>query len=122
MNTRVSTPEREVAPLGRFATSGVGSRLLRQAAAQVESDPRSGPELRREARHRTYKGARIALSNGRATIYCLVRNLSRGGACISVNDEVSIPDLINLVFDSGEPSRVSRVVWRRARMMGLAFC
>ena len=55
-------------------------------------------------------------------IYCLVRNLSRTGACISVESEVSLPDSVNLVFDSGEPSRVSRVVWRRAKLMGLAFC
>ena len=130
MNSRVNLPDRDVqALLGRFSTSSVLSRL-RQAATQADTAPHTArgpmgeaiPELRRAPRQRTYKGARIGFGNGRAMIYCLVRNLSKTGACISVESEAAIPDSINLVFDSGEASRVSRVVWRRAKLMGLAFC
>jgi hypothetical protein len=51
-----------------------------------------------------------------------VRNLSTTGACLSVESPVGIPDTFNLVFDSGEPSRMARVIWRKAKLMGIAFC
>jgi len=78
-------------------------------------------ELRNASRHRTYKAARIAFQGGRAVITCLVRNLSDTGACLSVDNPIGIPDSFNLVFDSGEPSRMSRVIWRSARQVGVAF-
>jgi hypothetical protein len=118
------------APLGRFAFSSMFSRLLREATAQGvtprapahRSSGQAMTELRGAPRQRTYKAARIAFGGGRAVIACLVRNLSKTGACISVDSPIGIPESINLVFDSGEPSRMSRVVWRNAKQMGVAFC
>jgi hypothetical protein len=52
----------------------------------------------------------------------LVRNLSKTGACLSRESEIALPGSINLIFDTGEPSRVSRVVSRKAKLMGVAFC
>jgi hypothetical protein len=78
-------------------------------------------ELRNASRHRTYKAARIAFRGGRAVITCLVRNLSDTGACLSVDSPLDIPDSFNLVFDSGEPSRMSRVIWRKKTQIGIAF-
>lgn len=69
---------------------------------------------------RTYKVARIGYGGTRATTTCLVRNLSESGACLSVDASQCIPDLFNLVFDSGERSRMSRVIWRRAKRIGVA--
>ena len=78
-------------------------------------------EHRTAARHRTYKVARIAFQGGRAVITCLVRNLSDMGACIAVDNPIGIPDSFNLVFDSGEPSRMSRVIWRKEKQIGVEF-
>ena len=78
-------------------------------------------EFRDAPRHRTYKAARIAFQGGRAVITCLVRNLSGTGACLAVDNPIGIPDSFNLVFDSGEPSRMSRVIWRKEKLIGIAF-
>jgi len=78
-------------------------------------------ERRQAPRHKTYKAARIAFQGGRAVITCLVRNLSDTGACLAVDNPIGIPDSFNLVFDSGEPSRMSRVIWRKEKQVGIAF-
>jgi PilZ domain-containing protein len=131
MNRVLKVPDGDVpAPLGRFGTSSIVSRLLRETAAQSiassgtarGSSGQAMTELRGAPRQRTYKAARIAFGGGRAVITCLVRNLSKTGACLSVDSPVGIPESINLVFDSGEPSRMSRVIWRNAKQMGVAFC
>ena len=77
-------------------------------------------EHRRSERESTYKAARIG-AGPRATLHCGVRNLSPTVACLRVDDPQDIPDSFNLVFDSGEPSRVCRVVWRNARQIGVRF-
>ena len=78
-------------------------------------------EQRRAVRHRTLKGARIVFKDERAAIQCTVRNLSDIGACLIVASPVGIPDTFHLVFDSGEPDRQCRVVWRTADRIGVEF-
>lgn len=78
-------------------------------------------EQRRAPRQKTYKAARIAFGGRRAVITCLVRNLSDTGACLGLNDPIDIPDVFNLVFDSGEASRMCQVVWRKANRIGVVF-
>lgn len=78
-------------------------------------------EQRTAPREKTYKAARVGFGGRRAQIYCLVRNLSLAGACISLDDPTEIPDEFNLVFDSGEASRTCRVIWRKARRLGVRF-
>jgi hypothetical protein len=78
-------------------------------------------EHRQVPRHRTYKAARIAFQGDRAVITCLVRNLSDKGACLLVDNPVGIPESFNLVFDSGEPSRLSQVIWRKEKRIGVEF-
>lgn len=77
-------------------------------------------EQRRAERESTYKAARIG-AGPRATLHCGVRNLSASGACLRVDDPQDVPDIFNLVFDSGEPSRMCRVMWRSARQIGVRF-
>jgi hypothetical protein len=43
------------------------------------------------------------------------------GACLGVENPAQIPERFNLVFDSGEPSRMARVVWRSATRIGVTF-
>jgi hypothetical protein len=45
----------------------------------------------------------------------------RPGACLRIDDPQDVPDNFNLVFDSGEPSRMCRVMWRSARQVGVRF-
>jgi PilZ domain-containing protein len=78
-------------------------------------------ELRRALRESTYKAARIGAGSMRAALHCGVRNLSDTGACLRLDDAQAVPDSFHLVFDSGEPSRQCRVVWRNARQLGVRF-
>jgi hypothetical protein len=78
-------------------------------------------ELRRAPRESTYKAARIGAGGARATLHCGVRNLSATGACLRVDDTEGVPNVFQLVFDSGEASRQCRVVWRNARQLGVRF-
>jgi hypothetical protein len=78
-------------------------------------------EYRQAPRQTTYKGARIALSGRRAVISCVVRNLSDTGACLGVDNPLDIPESFNIVFDSGEASRMCRVIWRKYKKIGVAF-
>ena len=78
-------------------------------------------EHRTIPRHRTYKAARIAFGGGRAVISCLVRNISDTGACLGVPTPIGIPESFNLVFDSGEPSRMCQVTWRKEKQIGVKF-
>jgi PilZ domain len=77
-------------------------------------------EQRKSQRQSTYKAARIG-GGPRATLHCGVRNLSATGACLRVDDPQDVPATFNLVFDSGEPSRMCRVVWRNTRQVGVRF-
>ena len=54
-------------------------------------------------------------------ITCLVRDLSITGACLGIESPIGIPDSFNLVFDSGEPSRRCRVIWRTEKRIGIDF-
>jgi len=78
-------------------------------------------EHRKSPRRRTYKVARIAFQGERAQNHCLVRDLSDTGACLGIENPIGIPDSFNLVFDSGEPSRMCQVIWRNKKQIGIAF-
>ena len=78
-------------------------------------------EQRKSPRLRTYKVARIAFQRGRASNHCLVRDLSDTGACLAIENPIGIPDSFNLVFDSGERSRMCEVVWRNKKQVGVEF-
>ena len=69
----------------------------------------------------SYKGARITFGGGRAVITCLVRNRSDTGACLVVASPIGVPDTFNLVFDSGETSRMCQVIWRSDKQIGVEF-
>ncbi len=77
-------------------------------------------DQRKSQRESTYKAARIG-TGARAATHCGVRNLSATGACLRVDDPQDVPDTFHLVFDSGEPSRSCRVVWRNTRQLGVRF-
>ena len=94
---------------------------MQNASGSIDVSHAARRRPRTAARERTYKAARIGFAGGRATTGCVVRNLSASGACLTVETRGEIPERFNLVFDSGEPSRVARVVWRSATRIGVRF-
>jgi hypothetical protein len=77
-------------------------------------------EHRNVARRRVLKTARIAFKGHGATIDCVVRNLSDGGACLNVESSVGIPDTFDLLLDHASV-RNCRVAWRKATQIGVEF-
>jgi hypothetical protein len=99
--------------------------LTRQTYAISEhAAPDAGPsavsENRRVPRQRVLKGGRIVFNNGRSTIDCTVRNLSSGGAKLSVASVFGVPQTFYLVVGT-ENSRACQVVWHGTNELGVEF-
>ena len=75
---------------------------------------------RREHRMRVFKPARIILNNGYSVINCIVRDISDGGARISLEDAMLLPEAFSIELDSGAVRRAMRR-WRRGKSVGLEF-
>lgn len=80
----------------------------------------SEAEHRIAARHRTLKSGKIAFAQG-AAIDCVIRNISKAGACLEVASPVGIPPAFDLLIDSSGAVNPCRVVWRTERRIGVVF-
>jgi hypothetical protein len=77
-------------------------------------------EHRRAQRQRVYKAAQIAFNNRRASIDCVVRNLSDGGALLEVASPVGIPECFDLIV-GGKVVVPCQVIWRKEKRIGVEF-
>jgi hypothetical protein len=77
-------------------------------------------ENRQNQRQRTFKGGTISFDLG-AGIDCVVKNLSATGGCLEVESPVGIPDEFTLVIKPEYLKRSCKVVWRKARRIGVRF-
>lgn len=77
-------------------------------------------EQRKSQRTRALKGATIVFERD-AAIDCVVRNLSKTGACLEIVSPLGIPDEFTLVILSDKVKQQCRVVWRTARRIGVSF-
>jgi hypothetical protein len=80
----------------------------------------SKEEQRKFPRHRALKGASISV-NRVASIDCVVRNLSKSGACLEIVNSIGIPDEFTLVIPSDNVKQLCHVVWRTALRIGVSF-
>jgi PilZ domain len=78
-------------------------------------------ERRRLQRSRVYLGASIAYDNRRATLDCVVRNLTAEGAMIATANSASVPEVFNLLVPAKSLSFLGRAVWRTEERMGVKF-
>lgn len=78
---------------------------------------------KREARKSLSQPAWITLDGGFAARNCIVQDLSRSGARITLNEDASqLPGTVLLGFArNAKASRHCRVVWRRGRSAGIKF-
>jgi hypothetical protein len=74
----------------------------------------------REVRRTRHISAWIKVE-GRALCECQVLDISANGAKIIAELPAAVPDRFELAFLEGSKSRVSDVVWRRAKMLGVRF-
>jgi PilZ domain len=78
-------------------------------------------ERRRQQRARTLKSAHILFNQHHSVIDCTVRNLSPGGACLSVASAVGIPERFDVMFDADHSVRSCRMIWHKAKQIGVEF-
>jgi hypothetical protein len=63
---------------------------------------------RETARVRMLKSGKILL--GKASVPCMVRNISDGGACLQVQSTYGLPSAFEFTLDD-KPARHCKVVW-----------
>lgn len=77
-------------------------------------------DRRTEPRHRTFKGGSISFDRF-AGIECVVRNLSRGGACLELDCPGSLPGDFSLIIRPENVRRACHLVWRSDHRLGVRF-
>jgi hypothetical protein len=85
------------------------------------SSPDGGNDDHRKAqRHRTLKGGLIVFNDGRSTIECMVRNMSEGGAQLTVASVLGIPQTFVLKLNEGGQVQAT-IAWKRGNTIGVKF-
>jgi len=77
-------------------------------------------DRRASARDKVLYGGVAEISDN-ATMDCVVRNFSEGGACVELDASASVPREINLTISRKGRSYLARMIWRHANQIGLAF-
>ncbi len=72
-------------------------------------------------RHRMLKGGVIAFSGRHATIPCVLRDLSDGGARLQVAQGSSVPDTFELMIELDGLEVPCQVAWRKPHEIGVIF-
>lgn len=77
-------------------------------------------ERRAQARHRVFKGGRLAFHNG-GSVDCTVRNMSPTGARLDIDSPVGLPESFTLLIVADHFTRRCHPVWRHDTQIGVAF-
>jgi two-component system response regulator len=83
--------------------------------------PRSASDRRDGKRSKMLKGGIIAFSARHATIPCVLRDLSEGGARLQVAQSSAVPDTFELIVELDGLEVPCEVVWRKVTEIGVAF-
>ncbi|CAN5231249.1 hypothetical protein BH10PSE8_BH10PSE8_18570 [soil metagenome] len=78
-------------------------------------------EQRKTARLRALLGAKACYNQRRATLDCVVRNISEGGAMIVVSEAVALPAMFELEITQRQRSYNAQVRWRSGTRVGVSF-
>ena len=78
-------------------------------------------DRRQHQRIRTLKFGKIAHIRKDATLDCLVRNLSVGGACLQIDILDGLPEQFYLKVPVENLKQLCRIVWKSEDRIGVAF-
>ena len=78
------------------------------------------PNRRVEPRLRTLKAGKIAFNNHFSLFDCVVRNMTKRGACIEVPNTLDVPAVFDLIFADGN-KHVCNLRWRYNNRIGVEF-
>jgi hypothetical protein len=79
-------------------------------------------EQRKDSRGKALKGGKIVL-RGSSIFDCTIRDLSKGGARLRIENTLALPDRFELRYETelGPLRRACRVIWRGPGEVGIAF-
>jgi hypothetical protein len=78
-------------------------------------------DRRQGVRDKVIYGGVATVNETGSTIDCVVRNISEYGACVEFDSTAKLPDEMSLNIPKKGRSFLSRMVWRQAGRVGLAF-
>ena len=78
-------------------------------------------ERRLVQRHKSLLRGRIYFNNRNSTAECLVRDISTHGARLLFEDEVTIPDIVELYMPQKRRTYRVHIIWRHDTEVGIAF-
>jgi hypothetical protein len=94
--------------------------LAQELLATNDNDGDVGADRRKAPRTWMRKKAAIRTRGG-SLMHCMVKDLSRQGACLQIASTLGIAGDVELSFDNFHSMRVCRVVWRSTDQLGVAF-
>ncbi|WP_426442628.1 PilZ domain-containing protein [Bradyrhizobium genosp. P] len=78
-------------------------------------------DRRQGARDKVLYGGVAAVNEHGTTMDCVVRNISDTGACVEFDTAAKLPEEMNLTVARKGRSYLTRLIWRQANKVGLAF-
>ena len=78
-------------------------------------------ERRSNARQKSFLQGRIFYNNRLASVDCLIRDFSDGGAKLKFYGIASTPDVVELFIPSKQETYRAKIIWRNADEAGLSF-
>jgi hypothetical protein len=78
-------------------------------------------ERRMRPRHRVLKAGKIVFNHHFSVVDCTIRNVSAGGACLTVPNTVGIPESFDLLIEPEKEPRACRVAWKSDKRLGVTF-
>jgi len=78
-------------------------------------------ERRESQRHRTFLAGKVIFGANRFQIDCSVRDLSSGGARLSLADPLAVPSVFELHLPARGTVVGAEVRWRKGRQIGVMF-
>jgi PilZ domain len=79
------------------------------------------PERRHILRTRMLRAGKIVFNNKSSVIDCMVRNLSRTGACLLVPNVIGVPSTFELLIEGELASRPCQMIWNNQNRIGIEF-
>ncbi|KQV65117.1 pilus assembly protein PilZ [Rhizobium sp. Root1220] len=76
-------------------------------------------EARQTPRRRTFIGGKILLNGGASVFDCTVKDLSTGGARLSLDGALAVPSEFELLLSDGRMFHCA-VKWRRLNTLGVS--
>lgn len=107
-----------VSRAGRMILESVGDSAATSANPGRNGD--MSAENRSSMRYDLGTAGRIAFDGGRSVVDCIIKNLSKTGACLEVPVGVAWPGAFTLEVHDGETREVE-AVWSENRIVGVRF-